>query len=214
MIFFGKKEKSIRESINSILNAISEILESVDQLFELVFNEEWNRAKELVDFIRAKESEADRIRRNAETELYSGAFLPNMRGDLLGLIESIDRITNRAESLADMLFLQRVAIPVNIRKHLLEQFSKSKETFEMLKIACEGFFEDFDAIRAQIIEVENKEHEEDAIERKLIERLFSSDIPLSNKLQLNELVRFIGDIADLSEDVSDRLEIIIMKRRM
>jgi len=214
MIFFGKKEKNIRESVRLILEKISEILKMINQLFEHIYNEDWDTAKKLVMSIRQKESEADKARRNAESELYSGAFLPNFRGDLLGLIESIDRITNRAESLADMLVLQRIEIPEHIRKALLDQFSKSMETFEALRKACEEFFEDFDSARPHIIEVENKEHKEDSLERNLIETIFSSDLSLAKKLQLNSLVRGIGDIADLSEDVSDRLEILIMKRRM
>lgn len=214
MIFFGKKEKNIRESISSILERISEILKMINQLFEYVFDENWDGAKKLVVSIRQKESEADKTRRAAESELYSGAFLPNFRGDLLGLIESIDRITNRAESLADMLVLQKMEIPGQIRKALLDQFSKSTEAFEALRMACKKFFEDFNLARPYIMEVENKEHEEDSLERSLIETIFSSNLSLAKKLQLNTLVRAIGDIADLSEDVSDRLEILILKRRM
>lgn len=214
MNLFGKKEKSTSEWIKDILKIISEILDSMTELFELAFNENWEKTKVLVDFIRNKESEADEIRREAEFMLYSGAFLPGLRGDLLELIEAIDNITDRAESIADTLLLQRIKIPENLWEDILKQFSKSKETFETLKVACESFLEDFDSAREKIIEVEDKEHEEDSIERELIEKLFSSDLPLANKLQLNQLIKAIGDIADLSEDVSDILEIIVMKRRM
>ncbi|MDI3472716.1 MAG: uncharacterized protein PWQ20_1038 [Thermotogaceae bacterium] len=214
MNLFGRKEKNISESIKDILKIISEILDTMSGLLEFIYNEDWEKTKELVYFIRSKESEADSIRRETEFMLYSGAFLPGLRGDLLELVESIDNIADRAESIADALFLQRMKIPENLRRDILRQFLKSKETFETLRIACEGFFEDIGSVREKIIEVENREHEEDSIERELIEKLFSSDLPLANKLQLNQLIKDIGDIADLSEDVSDILEIIVMKRRM
>lgn len=39
------------------------------------------------------------------------------------------------------------------------------------------------------------------------------DIESCVKLELKELIRSIGDIADRTEDVSDRAEIILLKRR-
>lgn len=46
-------------------------------------------------------------------EMYSGAFLPNFRGDLLGLIESVDKVANKAEYVADLIVLQNQKFPTN-----------------------------------------------------------------------------------------------------
>jgi uncharacterized protein Yka (UPF0111/DUF47 family) len=40
------------------------------------------------------------------------------------------------------------------------------------------------------------------------------DLTLAEKRQLRELVLSIGDIANYSEDCSDRMEIIVLKRRV
>jgi hypothetical protein len=40
------------------------------------------------------------------------------------------------------------------------------------------------------------------------------DLELAHKNQLRELVMSIGDIADLSEDCSDRIEIVVLKRKV
>src|SRR4030042_57282 len=48
----------------------------------------------------AIESSADVQRRAIETRLYSETLIPESRGDVLGLLESIDRVLNRiAETL-------------------------------------------------------------------------------------------------------------------
>ena len=43
------------------------------------------------------ESSADHLRRSIETQLYSQTLIPDARGDVLGLLENLDNITNRVE---------------------------------------------------------------------------------------------------------------------
>ena len=48
--------------------------------------------------VRKLEGRADDIRREVEVLLYSQSLFPESRGDLLGLLESTDKIANRCES--------------------------------------------------------------------------------------------------------------------
>ena len=43
------------------------------------------------------ESKADELRREIETRLYTETLLPESRGDILGLLETIDKVINRCE---------------------------------------------------------------------------------------------------------------------
>ncbi len=63
-------------------------------------------------------------------------------------------------------------------------------------------------------EVEKKEHEEDIHEWNMLKKLFKLDISRALKLEIKEIITAIGDLADLAEDASDRVEIIILKRRV
>jgi hypothetical protein len=146
--------------------------------------------------------------------MYRGAFLPNFRGDFLGLVENFDRIANRAEGIADHIILTKIVIPDELIDDLAEQFRMSLKTYKSLKDAAEMLFEDLEQAAELVLKTEKLEHAEDSFERNLIKKVFSMDIKLAHKSQLRELVMSIGDIADLSEDCSDRIEIVVLKRRV
>ena len=214
MIFFGKREMKVIELLKKHVQAVDDVFKSSMDYMELIMEGKEEEARELANKIRELESEADRWRRKTESEMYSGAFLPNFRGDILGIIESVDDIANMAESIVDSVDLQGIKIPDFLKEKFKEQFEKSYATFKSLRKAIEVFFEDFYESQKYILETEKMEHEEDMIEREIIRSVFSSDLDLAEKLQLKELVRKIGDLADKSEDVSDRLEISILKRKV
>lgn len=210
-LFFGKKEQVVIELFRQHLDAVEN---TIVKLQELIFEEKKEKHKELAEEVRKAETTADQIRRKAELEMYSGAFLPNFRGDLLGTIEALDRIANKAESVADEIDLQDLTIPKEIHENLKALISKSLETYKALKEAAKEMFEDFEKASQMIVETERFEHETDEIERSTIRKIFSLDIPLAEKIQLKDLVHRIADISDTSEDVSDRIQIILYKRKV
>ena len=56
------------------------------------------------------------------------------------------------------------------------------------------------------------ESEADKMGHKLMGAVFSSDIDLSRKNQLRSVVLHIDNIADIAEDVSDKLAVFALKR--
>ncbi|NNK36922.1 MAG: DUF47 family protein, partial [Xanthomonadales bacterium] len=62
--------------------------------------------------------------------------------------------------------------------------------------------------------VSELETQVDALEAELAVRLFESDLELSEKIHLEQLIKRIADLADLSEDASDELEYAAMKTVM
>lgn len=206
-LFFGRKEQVVIELFRQHLDAVEN---TIVKLRDLIYEGK----KELAEEVRKAETAADQIRRKAELEMYSGAFLPNFRGDLLGTIEALDRIANKAESVADEIDLQDLTIPKEIHENLKALISKSLETYKALKEAAKEMFEDFEKASQMIVETERFEHETDEIERSTIRKIFSLDIPLAEKIQLKDLVHRIADISDTSEDVSDRIQIILYKRKV
>lgn len=212
-LFFGKKEKNIIELFNKHLDAVDNTIETLAELIRNL-DKDVQKVRELSEQVRNAETEADRIRREAELEMYSGAFLPNFRGDLLGTIEAMDRIANKAETVADEIELQSLKVPEEILDDLEELILKSQVTYKAVKEAAKEVFEDFEKANEMILKTENYEHETDIIERNTIRKIFSLNIPLAEKIQLKKLVHRIADISDTSEDVSDRIQIIIYKRKV
>ncbi|MBO8161012.1 MAG: TIGR00153 family protein [Thermosipho sp. (in: Bacteria)] len=213
-LFFGKKEQLVIELFHQHLDAIENTIEKLIDLIQHMKNNDIDKARELAEEVRKAETQADQIRRKAEMEMYSGAFLPNFRGDLLGTIESLDKIANKAESVADEIDLQDLTIPSELFEDFEKLTKKSLETYCALKDAAKEMFEDFESASKKITDTEKFEHEADEIERNTIRKIFSLDIPLAEKIQLKKLVHRIADISDASEDVSDRIQIILYKRKV
>ncbi len=214
MLFVGKKEQDIIEHFKNHIKAVEETLEGLGQLLETYKKGDADDLEKVNDIIHERESEADKIRRSMETEMYQGAFLPNFRGDFLGLVENFDRIANRAEGISDHIILTQVVIPDELIDDLIKQFGMSLKTYKSLKDGAEMLFDDLEEAAKLVLETEKLEHDEDQFERSLIKKVFSMDLELAHKNQLRELIMSIGDLADLSEDCSDRIEIVVLKRRV
>jgi hypothetical protein len=214
MLFVGRKEQEIIEHFKKHIKAVEETLDSLEQLLETYKKGDTDDLEKVNDIIHERESEADKIRRSMETEMYRGAFLPNFRGDFLGLVENFDRIANRAEGIADHIILTKIVIPDEIINDLIDQFKMSLKTYRSLKDGAEMLFEDLEQAAELVLRTEKLEHDEDSFERNLIKKVYSMDLELAHKNQLRELVMSIGDIADLSEDCSDRIEIVVLKRKV
>ncbi len=206
-LLFGKKENEV---LDLFFKHLLKVKETIDTTYKL-FGASEEEVNDIAEKVRKLETEADSIRRNAETMMYAGAFLAQSRGDMLGLIESIDKISNKAEFISDLIYLQNLRIPEELIEDYKKEFEMSVQTYEALQKACESLFEDIERTKELVLEVEKFENQGDHLERALIKKIFGMSIDLALKMQLRELAFQVGDIADRSEDASDRIEIILLK---
>ncbi|MFP4460953.1 MAG: TIGR00153 family protein [Thermotogota bacterium] len=214
MQFFGKKELRIIQLFKDHMVAVEHTVKSLIDFLKNMESPDFDK-EAYVEVIRKNESDADDKRRKMETEMYLGAFLPNFRGDLLGIAESIDVVANKAEATADLIDLQNIDIPNEFIQKLIELAEKSLETYMSVQKAATSLFNDMDVANQHINRTEDLEHESDLLERDLVRDLFRKDeIELAHKLQLEKLIKKLADIADQAENVSDRLQIVIFKRRV
>jgi predicted phosphate transport protein (TIGR00153 family) len=214
MQFFGKKELIIIQLFEDHMNAVEHTVKSLIELLK-EFEKDPNSITRTVEKVRKNESDADTKRRKMETEMYLGAFLPNFRGDLLGIAESIDVVANKAESTGDLIELQNIEIPASLIPKFIGLAEKSLEAYLSVKRAATAMFKDMDLANEYVKKTENLEQESDQLEKDLIRELFRNpDLELARKMQIEKLVKKIADIADQAENVSDRIQIVIFKRRI
>lgn len=211
----GKKEQEIVNLVREHLNKISETLASLTNLLEAYLSQQFDRISELAEEVRRLEHEADVVRRQVENIMYGGAFLPNFRGDLLGIIEAADKVANKAEYVADVLEIEKPYIPLSLHTDIRRLLDMGVETYNALKMSINYLFEDLDQVVDYVKKTEEREHDVDGIERGLLRQIFAiSDISHGQKMHLKDLVRSIADIADRAEDCSDRVQIVSLKRRV
>lgn len=214
-IFFWKREREIEQLMDNYMNEARTCLDIFKECSFALFEDSTSeKAAELVSQVDKAESGADQFRHQLEYELYSKALMPDSRGDLLGLIEAIDQLPNRAEEIAYDIHLQRVVFP----EHLIEQFRNLAEInvhcFHVLHTAISALFTDIDAVFQLTQDVDKIEGEIDELERQLIRKVFDIEERLSYQNLLHRIVRSICDISDKAENVADRLTILAAKRRI
>jgi predicted phosphate transport protein (TIGR00153 family) len=144
--------------------------------------------------------------------MYSRALFPESRGDILGLIESMDRVPNCAESAVRMILNQHISLPPEICDQITELVSVCTKCVLTMLEGVSQLFNNFIDASITVGQIDKLESEADRIESDLTNRIFSSDMPDLQKILLRDLVDKIGGVADRSESVGDRIRIMVAKR--
>lgn len=157
------------------------------------------------------ERQNDDLRREVESQLYVQMILPDMRSDILRVLEGSDKIINKYESNLIDLFVEQPAVPAVIRADVLDMIRVDLACVAGLTRAVRAFF-DGRPIRDVTPAVFQDEHTVDLAAEALKERVFSDvGLNLAQKLQLKDFLSDIEKISDIAEDVADRLMIMSVK---
>lgn len=160
------------------------------------------------------ESKADDLRHEIEKTLYSRALLPESRGDILGLLESFDKMPNLMEAICAMCGTQQISFPEEFREGLIELVEINVEAYCLVRETVDKLFENPKLVGEAIGPVDRKESESDKLERSLTTAVFQSKMDKADMILLRELISRIGDVSDRAENVARRMEIIALKKRI
>jgi predicted phosphate transport protein (TIGR00153 family) len=174
---------------------------------------------EQVDFHYARadraESQGDTLRRGVETRLYSKALLPESRGDILEVLESLDAIINRTESVLRQVVIERLPLEPWMVQSMSRMVVATVEACKLLHEAAQALLAGRDSPLAELADkIDRLESRCDHLEDDLMGHLFASDLELARKLQLKDFVRRLGTISDMAESAADRIHIVGLKRRV
>ena len=166
------------------------------------------------------ESAADDIRREIEVMLFQQALFPESRGELLELLETIDRVPNQAEDTLRMLMTHHMTIPMPLRKNILRLANVAEQAAEEIFQACEMLLTNFTHATEEIGKVDNLESLADHIEGELIDAIFdpasahAQAIEGYQKILLRDFVRHLSGIADRAEYAGNVIRVIVAKRKL
>ncbi len=90
----------------------------------------------------------------------------------------------------------------------------SLECCQLVTKQVEALFRKSEDIRSLVLTIDNNESHCDHIERRIITKIFESDLEPFQKLQLKEMVIQLGEISDQADRVSRRVYIVSVKRRV
>lgn len=207
---------STRELESKIDEMHDKIIESAlyfKEAFEIYIKEKrsdnYRRASKKIKVI---EAQADDLRREIESRLYAQNLIPDLRADVLQMIENIDKVINEFDEVAHKFYIEQPDIPFAYQDSFRVLVNQVSDCAENMAIASRAFFRDFATVRDYAKKVYFLEHESDKTWAKLKQAVFDSDMELAHKLQLNSLIGGVADVADKAEDCIDAVLIFTIKR--
>ena len=162
--------------------------------------------------IKHIEADADDLRREIESKLYIHNLIPDLRADVLQMVENIDKVINEFDEVAHKFYIEQPDIPEKYQAKFRKLVGEVSECAENMAIASRAFFRDFTTVRDYAKKVYFLEQESDKTWAELKQDVFDSDMELAHKIQLNTLIGDVADVADRAEDCIDAVLIFTIKR--
>ncbi len=215
MFFTGApgREKQIQVKLEQYLDALWQIACRLREALVAYLDQDEQAFTDLLEAINALESRLDGIRRDIEMEIYGRRLLPDTRDDVLDLLENIDKIPDRIQSVTRNLQLQNVEIPSLLQADLRQLSDHVVEAIQILIKVTYAFLNKPAEVRDLVSQLSRLEHEADLVEHRAIGLAFDApDLELAHKIQLQGLIERVGSLCDFAEDVGDRLMIASLKR--
>lgn len=130
------------------------------------------------------------------------------------LLESIDEIPRYIELILNMIQTQKLMISGFIILDIKELVQVSLESCDLMVKQIDLMLKKQEGIRALLSTIDHNERRCDHIERRITTKIFDSDLDPFQKLQLKEMIVYLGEISDQADRVSKRVNIMTMKRRV
>ncbi len=172
--------------------------------------------RSLAGSVMQAEAAADISLRRMIDSLAGSSLLPATREDIISVVTSCDRIANKCEALSNMIVLHRFRFPAEYAEDYKQILSITHEQFDILEKCISTLFGRFgDLLKDHAILDEIREHESrvDKIEQKLCEQIFARDEELAYRMQLSDFTEMICDISDIIENISDKIQIMLITRK-
>ncbi len=167
---------------------------------------------EAVDEVHRLERANDELKRKIETSLYEQTLIPDLRADVLRLIEGLDGILSVHQANCFRLAIEKPEIPEEFRRDFKELAKMVTACVDSLIMASRAFFTNPEAVRDHDVKVDFYETEADRISTRLKTEIFASELPLERKIHLRYFAERIEDASNRAEDVGSDLGIFALKR--
>jgi predicted phosphate transport protein (TIGR00153 family) len=162
--------------------------------------------------IEGLENRADDLRHAIESQLYRYSLIPESRGDVLDLLETMDDVINTAKNTMSLFTVEHPRMVPELEKDWIELSQAASRTAEAVVLAARAFFRDPRSVNDHLHKVYFYEKESDALAMELKRKVFDTDLELARKIHMRYFALNVDRVSDAAEDVADRLSIYAIKR--
>jgi uncharacterized protein len=206
---------------NQSIELIDGFMNTIDQGM-LIFKEGiknylFGKRENFLDNLRTisnLETEADIAKRKIEQLLYTQSLMPQLRGDILRLLEDLDDIIDLAKTSLYQFDVEIPLIPVELNHDMIKLSELSCSAVESVIPASRAYFRDPEAVKERIHRVYLYEKEVDKLADAIKRRVFHEmpNLSLSEKFHLRYFTLHVESLSDAAERAADLLAIMAIKR--
>lgn len=169
-----------------------------------------------VEQIKDAEHKGDELRRTIKTKLYVNMLIPDSRGDVLGLLETMDDVLDNTKFVSMNMDIQRPSVPEGLHEDFLRVAEFTRRALDELAMATRAFFSEIKLVNDHIHKVFFFETEVDHLEETMKRWIFQvdEDMSLAEKMQIRYFVEKVASLTDRAESVGERLAVYSIKREL
>jgi predicted phosphate transport protein (TIGR00153 family) len=210
-----KKKIGIEEKVDDFLNQVSEGGLLCEKGMDAYLRGDREAFAGVMESIQYMEHRGDFLRREIERDLYQKTLIPESRGDVMRLLEDMDALLDRYTGLIWQFEIEHPEICPEFHELFRELLRDSVEAVEAMVYSCRAFFKNISDVENHIHKVSFWEKESDKLSTRLQKAIFDNQsLDLSQKMHIRFFAKMVDRIADEAEDVSDRLNIYVIKRML
>ncbi len=213
MFTIFKKTRELEAEIGKFLDTIIEASIHFKEGMKYYLQGNIGPFEEKVRIIDKLESRADDLRRSVEENLYLNMLLPEARGDVLALLENSDDVLNAVEETIIECSVEKPECKEELKQEMMQLVEAVVAAVDEMVSTVRDYFTNLSDVPNHITKLKVHEHETDEIGERMRRKIFRrDDLDLCQKMQLRDFVLRLEKIADLAEDVGDRVDIYRIKR--
>ncbi|MBC8259534.1 MAG: DUF47 family protein [SAR324 cluster bacterium] len=209
---FFKKQYAVEEKIQRLLRYLEDMSLLYQGAYEAYLdgnNEEFAQRNEDLNKI---EKELDDLGLQIQMTLMRESLMPDSRDDLLWFLTKLDKVPSSFKHSLGAMALEKPEIPQDFREPLKKMLAHTNDAVKALAHATDSLFTDLRAVRQHVEEVGRQESEVDLVEYKLLKAVFENEsFELARQYQLKGILKQLGAVTNLAEDVADAVLILATK---
>jgi len=217
-LFAKSPIKPLQEHIDKVQCCAMHLL----PFFQAVSAGDWVQVEAVRADISRIEREADSLKRQIRLGLPRGLFMPVERTDLLELLTQQDKIANLTKDIAGRVTGRHLSIPKEIQadfnaylSRCLDATALAKEAINELDELLEAGFKgrEVNLVENMIQRLDEVENDTDVLQRQLRSSMQAVEHNYNpiDVMFIYKIIEWVGDLADQSERVGARLELMLAR---
>lgn len=198
----------------------SECIESLPIIFDALKNKNYSFIEEIAEKISTLEHQADTIKNDIRNHLPKSLFMPIDKGTFLQILALQDSLADRAEDIAVLLTLRKIAFHDNFETPFFDLLHRNLEAFRTAKHIVNAVTElvessfggaEAEKVKSLVSKCALLEHEADILQRTLLKHFFKAESQMhyGEYIHWNRVFEAVGAIANISEKLANTIRMTL-----